>query len=212
MKKALFVLLSLAVAAIIYTDIAGSPHDFSALGWNGGGEICEPCHIPHNADTTVSGAPLWNHTLSTAGIYTLYSNAATMDSTPAQPGGVSRLCLSCHDGTVALDSFGGVVGATTIGGVRLVGTDLSNDHPIAITYNAALATADGGLFDPTATGSGIIGSTGDIDDDMLFGAANDQLECASCHDVHDDLDGGTAGNLLRKSNAVSALCLTCHDK
>ena len=41
---------------------------------------------------------------------------------------------------------------------------------------------------------------------MLFAG---QMECSSCHDVHDEL-GNTA--LLRKSNTQSALCLTCHDK
>ena len=140
-----------------------------------------------------------------AGPYTLYSNG-TLNAVPGQPDGVSKLCLSCHDGTVAVDSFGGVAGATMIGAINPaadVTTDLSDDHPISFTFDTALATADGELFDPATDPSGL-GST--IDADMLFSA---KVECASCHDVHN-----AAGNvsLLLIDNAGSALCLTCHDK
>ena len=92
-----------------------------------------------------------------------------------------------------------------VGSSAILGTDLSDDHPISFTYGTTLATADGELFDPTITASGL---GGNIDADMLFGATNDQLECASCHDVHDD----THGNFLIMSNTASALCLTCHNK
>lgn len=43
----------------IKANIEGSKDDFSGSGWTT--EICEPCHTPHNADTTVIDAPLWNH-------------------------------------------------------------------------------------------------------------------------------------------------------
>jgi predicted CXXCH cytochrome family protein len=185
-----------------YAQIAGSAHDFSGQGWNPGGEICIVCHTPHNANTTVAGAPLWNHALSVVPNYVIYSSV-TMNATVGQPSASSKLCLSCHDGTVALDSFGGTTGTNFMTGGALVGTDLSNDHPISITYDQALATADGGLFDPTATQSGLGGT---ITATMLFG---DQVQCASCHDVHN-----SAGLpfLLLKTNAGSALCLTCHNK
>ena len=42
----------------------------------------------------------------------------------------------------------------------------------------------------------------------LFGASNDQVECASCHDPH-----GSGTNFLRVAqDANSALCVTCHVK
>jgi predicted CXXCH cytochrome family protein len=137
-------------------------------------------------------------------VFTPY-DSATLDATPGQPAGVSLLCLSCHDGTVAIDSFGGATGTSFVSGAALVGTDLANDHPIGFTYDAALNAADPEVNDPTTTVSGL---GGNIDVDMLFGLSNDQLECASCHNVHDDL----FGNFLIKDNAASALCLTCHDK
>jgi predicted CXXCH cytochrome family protein len=189
--------------------IENSAHDFSAdITWNDTGEICKVCHIPHMTTTAVDDAPLWNHTQTTATGFTPYSNTATMDATMAQPTGISLLCLSCHDGTVALDSFGGngISPGTLIGAVNAaanVTKDLSNDHPISITYNIS-TQAD--MNDPTGTLSGL---GLNIDDDLLFGAGNDQVECASCHDVHDD-----AGNskLLVVDNAGSALCQTCHGK
>jgi predicted CXXCH cytochrome family protein len=188
-------------AAVSQAQITGSLHDFSGLGWSGG-EICIVCHTPHNADTTVPDAPLWNHEVTVA-VYTLYTSA-TLDAGPmAQPSGVSKLCLSCHDGTVAEDSFGGAVGTTFVSGSALVGTDLSNDHPISFTYDDTLAGNDGGLFPPSSTGTALGGT---IDGDLLFAGL---MECGSCHDVH-NADGNPS--LLRIDNAGSTLCLTCHDK
>jgi predicted CXXCH cytochrome family protein len=194
----------LLVSQLGYAQITGSAHDFSTQSWNTTTEICIVCHTPHNANTTVLNAPLWNHALSTVATYTMYSSA-TMNSVAGQPDGSSKLCLSCHDGTVALENFGGVTSGTNvmIGGA-LMGTDLSNDHPISITYDAALAAADGGLYNPTNTQSGLGGT---ISATMLIG---DKMQCSSCHDVHNS--AGTVGGLLLKANTASALCLTCHDK
>jgi len=194
-------MLGLCVSVSLSQSISGSEHDFSGETWNSSGQICIVCHTPHNAQA-VTDAPLWNHTQTTQ-TFTPYSSS-TLDATVGQPGNISKLCLSCHDGTVAIDSFGGSTGSNFVTGNALVGTDLSNDHPVGFTYDANLASTDGGLKDPT-TATGI---TGTIANDMLFGSGNNQLECASCHNVHDN----TYGNFLIKSNAGSALCLTCHNK
>ncbi|MHB2154654.1 cytochrome c3 family protein [Calditrichota bacterium GD2] len=146
---------------------------------------------------------MWNHEV-TGATFTPYSSS-TLDATVGQPNGVSKLCLSCHDGTVAVDNFGGETnGNEFVSGNDLIGTDLSDDHPVSFVYDAALATADGGLYDPTTTNSGLGGT---IDQDMLI---SHKLECSSCHDVHNG--AGTTGYLLIKSNANSDLCLTCHAK
>lgn len=201
MKKLTIILLTFAISSVSFAQISGTAHDFSTQAWNSTGEICIVCHTPHNADASISDAPLWNHQ-TTSTVFTLYSSG-TLNSTPGQPSGSSLLCLSCHDGTVALENFSGTTtGSNMISGSFNLGADLSNDHPISMTYDAALATADGGLFDPTTTNSGLGGT---IDSDMLISG---ELQCASCHDVH-----GTAySSLLRIDNAASALCLTCHNK
>lgn len=199
----LAVAVMLLVSQVSFAQITGSGHDFSGQGWNTTSEICIVCHTPHNADVSVLNAPLWNHELSAVATYTMYSSA-TMQSVAGQPDGSSKLCLSCHDGTVALENFGGATGGTHfMTGAALVGSDLSNDHPISITYDATLAGNDGGLFDPTQTQSGLGGT---ITATMLIG---DKMQCSSCHDVH---NSSNLANLLVKSNLNSALCLTCHDK
>lgn len=203
------ILLTLGLAGLMSIvsfgqNIAGSAHDFSGKSWNPGGEICQVCHTPHNA-VTLQEAPLWNHEV-TQTTFTLYTNAVSpsFNATASQPDGASKLCLSCHDGTVAMDNFGGQTGGTQfISGSADLGTDLSNDHPVSFVYDATLATTDGGLFDPTTTNSGIGGT---ITSDLLL--AN-KVQCSSCHDVH---NGSGVAKLLVKTNAGSALCLTCHNK
>ncbi len=200
--KSLFVLILVTGFATIGfgQSIIGSDHDFSSKAWSGG-QICIACHTPHDADVSVAESPLWNHEV-TSTVFTIYSSN-TLDATVGQPGGSSKLCLSCHDGTVALDSYGGMTGTSFIDGGHNIGTSLTNDHPISFTYNTALATADGSLMDPSTATSGLGGT---IAADMLYGG---ELQCASCHDVHNSYG---VSNLLVKSNAASALCLTCHDK
>jgi len=203
MKKLnlLTILIILAFAGINFgQSITGTPHDFSGqTSWNPTGEKCVVCHTPHNAIANVE--PLWNHELSTA-TYTLYTSS-TLDATLGQPDGPSKLCLSCHDGTVAIDNFGGkTTGAEFVTGDKNLGTDLSNDHPVSFTYDATLATTDGGLFDPTTQSSGLGGI---IDHDML---TSNKVQCSSCHNPHND----QYGSFLVKSNGGSALCLTCHNK
>ena len=137
--------LVVGAGAVSAGTITGSAHDFSTQGWSSG-QTCLPCHTPHKANITVADAPLWNHALTTA-TFTLYSSP-TMNATLAQPIGVSKLCFSCHDGTVAVNSFGGTTGTTFIGAGEKIGPDLRSEHPIGFTYDSALATADASLKDP----------------------------------------------------------------
>lgn len=169
--------------------VGGTAHDLSGNGW-GTDQICKPCHTPHNANGS-AGAPLWNHTVTSA-TFTLYSSP-TLNATMGQPVGVSKLCLSCHDGTVAMDSFPGGSNSHTMTGDAMLGTNLSNDHPISFDYNAALVALDPGLKDPATTGLPLY---------------NGKLECATCHDVHNN----TLDPFLRSTVVGSALCLKCHNK
>lgn len=188
--------------------LAGSAHDFSGQGWSAG-QICLPCHTPHKSNIAVADAPLWNHAL-TAATFTLYTSP-TLNATMTQPGGGSKLCFSCHDGTVAINSFGGTTGTTFIGAGDKIGPDLRSEHPIGFTYDATLATTDGSLKNPATAavtiGSGTQTKTGTIASTMLFGG---KLECASCHDVHNTFTNG--GKLLKVASASSAICTTCHAK
>lgn len=194
--------------------IAGSAHDFSSLA-GAGGNICLPCHTPHRANLSVTDAPLWNHALTTQA-YVLYTSP-TLNATVGQPGGNSRLCLSCHDGSVAVGNFGTNTGATNFiaAGARIgTGTapniSLRSEHPIGMTYDAALVTADGSLRAVTTAaniGAGTEQRSGTIASNLLFGG---RMECASCHDVHNRFVAATGGSMLKI--APNALCTTCHAK
>ena len=161
-------------------------------------EVCVFCHTPHGAS---GQAPLWNR-FSSGATYIPYSSS-TIKAAIGQPTGSSKLCLSCHDGTVALGmvrsrpqpiKMQSDVSTLPPGRARL-GTDLSDDHPISFNYDAALAAAHGGeLRDPGSL-------TGPVKLDP-----NGQLQCTSCHDPHSD----EFGKFLVQRNIGSALCRQCH--
>ena len=196
------------------SDVRNTKHNLSAnpsavsrnVSANTEEEICVFCHTPHAANTSVAG-PLWNRNLSTA-TYDTY-NSGSLDATPAgvaldQPNGISKLCLSCHDGTIAIGTVrvlngnwatgtinmsgtnsdgtmpDGPIGATS-GYTRRLGTDLRNDHPISLTFNTALAQRDGELRDPAS--QPFIGnrSSGNSPHVPL---EKGQVQCNSCHDPH----------------------------
>ena len=154
--------------------------------------MCEFCHSPHSIKAKV---PTWRG--SNPGTrYIMYDQSISSTSNipvdpSRQPDGSSILCLSCHDGTIALGSSQSSMPA---GSSSILGTDLSDDHPISFVYDATLAAADGQLkytpmFPVTLDG-------------------NSKLQCASCHDPHND----TYSNFLVASNEFSDLCFKCHDR
>lgn len=204
-------------------------------------EICVFCHTPHSAQ---ADAPLWNRQ-NVAGPYTPY-DSDVMSALSYSPGDASlgstklhvktRICLSCHDGTIALGqlvnlpydpTYGvkltgkipmqGIVGTTTVTdgmpwqSAGYIGTDLSDDHPVAIKYisgpppgkdpelrSSIQALTAGGpiwLYDNNAAKTQDTTGTG-------------YIECTSCHDPHNN----EYGNFLVGSNSESKICTSCHDK
>jgi predicted CXXCH cytochrome family protein len=215
MKKLFVVLIAMVFMAgfggiAMAADIVGSLHDFSSggaagqgQGLNASGEICNTCHSPHSPSDATAG-PLWDHAVTTE-TFTQYADpGGSMDATDltATVGAVSKLCLSCHDGSVAIDAFGGDPGVPTLlTGTANVTNDLSNDHPISFTYDTALANADGELADPVSLDEVIVGNL------PLFEQSG-KMECATCHNAHD----GAATSFLRVPNTNSDLCTSCHNK
>lgn len=190
-------------------DIEGSAHDFSSKAWSGG-EICKPCHTPHFGDSEAGF--LWAHTMSTQ-VYTLY------DGTQSSPGALdeldqaSRMCLSCHDGTVALNDFHNGTGPPEfIAEDFNIGRngDLADDHPIGITAEFPTGGSSQ-LHAPFESPSGYWGFGGSYFPQIpLYPFQGEQVvSCSSCHTPH-----AVAGidHLLRMDNDGSDLCLTCHIK
>jgi len=164
------------------------------------GEVCIFCHAPHHASRDVPY--LWNRSNSTAN-YIPYQSS-TLHATVGQPTGSSKLCLSCHDGTVALGALLTRPSEVPfVGGIRFVpegparlGTDLSDDHPVSFVYDSALAASNFELADPS-----ILPPQVQLD-------RNKELQCTACHDPHKN----DYGKFLVMSNQYSGLCTTCHDK
>lgn len=153
------------------TDSA-NPHNLSSTsgGIHASTEkrVCIFCHTPHRAMINNSGlinAPLWNHTLSSFSSYVVKSpgqfdntpgpaGLVNMLSSPGQPDGASKMCLSCHDGTVSvgsvssqvtpiamaadacLDASGMIINSVACG--AYIGTDLTTKHVVSIPMNDSL--------------------------------------------------------------------------
>lgn len=221
----------------------GSVHngmDYTAVPSDPLTRICVYCHAPHNAyrfNGLAVGAgpnapfaafdylPLWNHTLQSNISYTLYdpgndplvgwkhSQATDLATTVNN---VSLLCLSCHDGSVAVNNYGNAdqpsnpqmpsqsTGNTLISSQYLIGKDryLGNHHPIGFDYDT-VQSQDGEIRQADT----YFMTPGKFIRDYLY---NGELQCASCHSVHNK--GNTGERLLWRSDQNSELCITCHDK
>jgi len=183
-------------------SIENSKHNLSASGpgairASSEQEVCIFCHTPHNASPI---QPAWNRN-NPVSAYIVYSSQS-MDAVAGQPTGSSKLCLSCHDGTIAVGSvlsrdqeimMSGGTHALPAGKSNL-GTDLSDDHPISFRYDSALAAKDVKLKDP-----------GQLPQQVKLDKRG-EMQCTSCHDAHDDANGA----FLVMNNANSELCASCH--
>jgi predicted CXXCH cytochrome family protein len=220
--------------------IAGGPHDLSGgsalrnTNTTIDGQTCIFCHTPHGGANNI---PLWNRRAPTGAAYQLYTSSTSDVTTTAATvaTSVSGACLSCHDGTIAMDvladvnglAFGpavaftrqatakstysnGTAGSSNVmsGGLPFLGTDLRNDHPVSIVYETARAARPAEFVTQVVAGAKItVGTTNPV---PLYGAsaAVATIECASCHNPHNN----SLGNFLRKANTGSAICLSCHIK
>lgn len=211
MKGGPYILFTIILAPLAFApaargqaikSIVNSKHNLSASGpgairATSEQEVCIFCHTAHNAGTE---QPLWNRN-TPVGPYTVYSSTS-LQAKPGQPTGTSKLCLSCHDGTIAIGSVisrdqpiamaGGVT--TLPPGTTNIGTDLSDDHPISFRYDADLATRVPKLQQPSSLPLAIKLDT------------NREMQCTSCHDPHNDANG----KFLVMDNSNSQLCNACH--
>jgi hypothetical protein len=238
-------LLTLPLMARAAPGIVGSPHDFTATTnfWVGGvtnwvpnGDVCSECHTIHNtkAGQTAyrAAGPLWVHTVSTE-TYTPFTSATlSAAGYPAggTPGWGSLACLSCHDGSVAINSQNGkLVGSGTTSVfvpswavIAVGGTDLSGTHPIGIDYTTVRTALPNELNDPTTlvANAGVDSGVKSIAGELLYnetaqsGAAT-AVECCSCHDIHQRI--GMSGTLkdsikIGTATSITPLCITCHIK
>lgn len=203
--------------------------------------ICIFCHHPHNSiaagTATNSGdmdySPLWNRNMSEV-VFTAYTNGfangEVVNATSTDKrhdlnagsnviGPVSLLCMSCHDGVVALSAYSQQTGSFVSGSVQggnssannpLTGTaafagNLSNHHPMGFNY-VAVQGADAEIADVATP----LVPDGTVRiQDVLYGG---NMECVTCHDVHNTANQAGAERFLWRTNDHSNFCLTCHLK
>ncbi len=244
--------LALSLGGVANAGIELTKHNMSSGGTNstirsvsggtGTDEICIFCHTPHMNVTKGDVLPLWNHRLS-SGVtsYTMYKSATFNGAdnygvlqsvalgAPSDPAdlvagnmSVTNLCLSCHDGTQAVNAMfntpnrlnanPAMQGGSGAGSAYIptssnayLGTDLQNDHPVNFTYSVSRSVSDETL---RTEGVGVVQYDGETV--RLF---NGTVQCASCHNPHADYVTNTEFTpFLRVTIAGSKLCLTCHDK
>lgn len=217
-----------------YATIVNTRHNLSKTGPGqikavSETQICVFCHTPHHAD---SFGPLWNRNLSSVANYTLPSSTTLLSTPQNPPDGDSRLCLSCHDGTVAIGSVINLGGAVTTismqdsGTGRLsaggqlssnitsnFGTDLSGHHPVSIEVNTALLNDKNSQCQSGIISLKVCNPASPL---KLLTTANLYIsgphthrgvQCSSCHDPHEDPVPGTT-MFLRVPE--SDLCAKCH--
>lgn len=208
----------------------GGPNSFDATG-----EICVFCHTPHGADTSAN-PPLWNRVLPESNTFTTYDSlgTSTLDGEVLGVGSVSIACLSCHDGTQAMNTMinapgsgnfdpagftlagawtGATATATPVGSLNYatasivnIGKDLQNDHPIGIEYGG------GGCDDAGTAVNSDCTSTSDPD----FKAATRAQNGFWYVDVDNDDTREKTDMILYTRNFAggdgpSVECASCHD-
>lgn len=198
--------------------ILGTVHDLSATGPNHvteSKEACIFCHAPHGTPEGLRAAiPYWNHATTTQQ-FVSYASEGLKGTVDQQPMGPSLVCLSCHDGTVAMGALheiplgggqdnyshatGGVNPLTGLmEGSGRVSRDLNSGHPVSVTYRDDLNKS---LRPP-----------GDLQGVRLYpsNTRGGKVECGSCHDPHNFGLKGSTAPFLRASKQGSVLCLSCH--
>jgi hypothetical protein len=203
----------LGASSSVIASVTDSKHNLSASGpgpakATSEKNICVFCHTPHGANQS-AGAPLWNHALSNATYLPYFSLSLDANPLPGPPGASSKVCLSCHDGTLAVGTVGVLNGknpvniamtGTGTGGVipegsgdttgytRNLGIELSNDHPISFNYDATLGGVggtDGELRSvPVMDGSATVVGNRTTSVKPTFPLEGNQVQCITCHDPH----------------------------
>src|ERR1700722_4030041 len=138
LAAACLVILAPSVAfAQVTTDVLGMHNLTLSSGasvYSQGSLGCTFCHAPHSG--LGGNTPLWNQKLSQKS-YVPYSSTTDPNLGNTQPtlGVTSSLCLSCHDGTVAVGqsaAYGQLPVVGSINAADAFGTTLTGSHPFSL--------------------------------------------------------------------------------
>jgi predicted CXXCH cytochrome family protein len=196
-----------SVAQQVPGDVLGMHNLTAASGasaYSQGSLGCTFCHAPHSGLGGVT--PLWNQTLS-AHSYTPYTSTTYHEQGNTQPtlGVTSSLCLSCHDGTVAVGqsaAYGKLPTTGQLSSLDNFGTTLTGSHPFSLVIPLKDASN-------LVTSLAAQGATADTTGAVKLIKGN--IECTSCHDPHNQSIDRIAQNFLVRDSSHAQLCLACHD-
>jgi len=237
MKRIMFVLIGV-LAAATFASAQPNPNWSSPTDVLGAhlvyGRGCVACHAPHSGargngiattDTTSGDAALWgadvtpyyNQTFAfgDAGGYPV-TTPANMAAGAHDPTVVIMLCLSCHDGNLAVNGMmkgvtvetipvNGGTAPTWLGNDGNGKGDYKNDHPVG---PLALIGCGGNYdWDCTIAGGKLVAPAGSkfaqfkLDygftvSTVSFDGVNPAVNCTTCHDQHSmTAYKGTIGNV-----------------
>ena len=199
------------VLAQVGTDVIGmhdlSPGSTSPITGARSGS-CSYCHAPHSG--LASGRALWNQKLTNM-VYNPYTSPTyvTKGEKGQQPtvGSDTNLCLSCHDGTVA-------VGTTIVAGqVLTTGQMNTKDQFLPNTPNLLASHPQdmAGIQDTPDLFSGLASKGLTNDPTGAVKLIKGNIECTSCHNAHVQAKDLVAQYFLVKDSSSGAMCLACHD-
>jgi predicted CXXCH cytochrome family protein len=165
---------------------------------------CTFCHAPHSGLGGVT--PLWNQSLSSQ-TYTPYTSTTYKQQGNTQPalGVSSSLCLSCHDGTVAVGqtaAYGKIPVNGSMNNMDVLGTNLSGSHP----FSLVLPIKDAPDLVASVASQGVT-----ADPKGAVKLVNGNIECTSCHNPHVQGIDNIAQNFLVRDSSNGQMCLACHD-
>ena len=86
---------------------------------------------------------------------------------------------------------------TGAGSSFVLGTDLSDDHPVSITFD---------------TGNSELASVANLEVNGIKLDENGRIQCGSCHDPHSDVNPKFLRKPFTEGGYGAAICRTCHDK
>ncbi len=200
------------------TGVVGSIHDmnlYSGATADTQGRVCAFCHTPHHALTEGNDyLPLWSHLIPTTG-YVPYASA-TIDATITQAtmmDGPSKLCMSCHDGAIAVDTHYATTGNKTLTsdefGAPAVGLSgsLNNDHPIGFVFDQS----DGGVANGPITGNPPVSDTDSSQNNGPSGVHKDNWIRQKDATYIANTTLKIADRLYATSDGPIMTCATCHD-
>ena len=169
-----------------------------------GNASCTFCHAPHSGLGGVT--PLWAQTLSQAS-YSPYTSTTYHETGGTKPplGVTSSLCLSCHDGTVAVGQsspYGKIQMTGNFAQGDSFGTDLTSSHPFSLILP---------LKDAPDLVASLVTQGRTADPLQKVKLINGNIECTSCHDPHVQNNDRIAQGFLVRDSSSGQMCLACHD-